>query len=88
MRFADRDWLRAQLDGRGIGTAVHYDPIPPRLEAFAGVGGFPVAERLAAEAVSLPFDAWLTDAQLERVSEALVAALESAARRSSALSRM
>ena len=88
VRFADRDSLRAQLDRRGIGTAVHYDPIPPRLQAFAGVGGFRVAERLAAEAVSLPFDAWLTDAQLELVSEALVAALDSAARRSSALSRM
>ncbi len=84
---ADRDALRVDLERRGVGTAVHYDPIPPRLQAFAGVDDFPVAQRLAAQAISLPFDAWLTDAQLDRVSGALVAALDSADARSSALSR-
>ncbi|HXO09555.1 MAG TPA: DegT/DnrJ/EryC1/StrS family aminotransferase [Solirubrobacteraceae bacterium] len=78
--------LRAELDRRGVGTAVHYDPIPPRLRAFAGVGPFPGAERLAAQAISLPFDPWLTDDQLATVSGALGAALDSAAVRSSALS--
>ena len=33
---ADRDRLRRELSRLGIGTAVHYDPIPPRLQAFAG----------------------------------------------------
>ncbi len=95
--FAEREALRAELERRGVGSAVHYDPLPPRLQAFAAADDsqvapvaqrFPVAQRLAAQAISLPFDAWLTDAQLDTVSGALAAALDSAARRSSALSRM
>ena len=73
---SDRDRLREELSGRGIGTAVHYDPIPPRLDAFAGPGrgAFPAAEALAARSLSLPFDAWLTDAQVASVSSAVLAA--------------
>jgi dTDP-3-amino-3,4,6-trideoxy-alpha-D-glucose transaminase len=87
VRFDGRGALRAELERRGVGTAVHYDPIPPSLRAFAGVGPFPGAERLAAQAISLPFDPWLSDDQLATVSGALGAALDSAAVRSSALSR-
>jgi dTDP-3-amino-3,4,6-trideoxy-alpha-D-glucose transaminase len=89
VRHAARDALRDELDRRAVGTAVHYDPIPPRLRAFAaraGSDGFPRAQRLAAEAISLPFDAWLRDDQVVTVSVALAAALDSAAVRSSALS--
>ena len=49
---------------------MHYDPIPPRLSAFAGAGDFPAADALSARAVSLPFDWWLTDAQVDRVCAA------------------
>jgi dTDP-3-amino-3,4,6-trideoxy-alpha-D-glucose transaminase len=75
---ADRDRLREELSRLGVGTAVHYDPIPPRLEAFAGPGvrvaAFPGAEALAARSLSLPLDAWLTDAQVASVSAAVLAA--------------
>ena len=65
-----REDLRRALAQRGVGTAVHYDPIPPRLSAFAGAGDFPGADALSARAVSLPFDWWLTDAQVDRVCAA------------------
>ena len=70
-----RDALRQYLSERGIGTGVHY-PIPIHLQeasAFLGYrqGDFPVTERLAAEVVSLPMYAELTDAQVETVAGAV-----------------
>lgn len=73
-----REQLRAGLAARGIGTAVHYDPIPPQLSAFAAPGErFPSAQTLAQTAVSLPFDPWLTDAQAGAVCSALAEAMGS-----------
>lgn len=69
-----RDGLRAELARAGIGTGIHYDPIPPKLTAFAIADRFPLAIGLAARALSLPFDPWLTDAQ----ALAVCAATESA----------
>lgn len=53
-----RDELRAFLQGRGIGTAVHY-PVPvhrqPAYERLGyGLGSLPVTERAAERLVSLP----------------------------------
>jgi dTDP-4-amino-4,6-dideoxygalactose transaminase len=66
-----RDRLVAHLRERGIGTGLHY-PEPPHLSpAYAhlgyGRGAFPVAERLAAEVVSLPIFPGISRAQLEGV---------------------
>jgi dTDP-4-amino-4,6-dideoxygalactose transaminase len=69
-----RDQLRAALTEREIGTAVHYDPLPPALHAYSDAARFPRAEGLAAGALSLPFDAWLSDDQLERVADVVVVA--------------
>jgi dTDP-3-amino-3,4,6-trideoxy-alpha-D-glucose transaminase len=74
-----RDALREELGRCGIGTAVHYEPIPPRLSAFASAGSFPRAEALAGRALSLPFDPWLEDAQLEAVCDAVLASASSLA---------
>jgi dTDP-4-amino-4,6-dideoxygalactose transaminase len=70
-----RDDLRRHLDGAGIQTGIHY-PIPIHLQpAYAelgyGRGDFPEAERLASRALSLPMYAELTEAQVERVSQAI-----------------
>jgi dTDP-3-amino-3,4,6-trideoxy-alpha-D-glucose transaminase len=81
IRSGARDELRARLTARGVGTAIHYRPIPPALHAFADAGGFPNAERLAERALSLPFDPWLTDAQVGIVCAA-VSALSGSAERS------
>jgi dTDP-4-amino-4,6-dideoxygalactose transaminase len=72
-----RDALRAYLSERGIGTGVHY-PVPIHLQeasAFLGYrhGDFPVTERLAAEVVSLPMFAELTDTQVDTVAAAVTA---------------
>lgn len=61
VRHPERDALVKRLNEAGVGTLVHY-PVPPHLQvAYAeigfGVGAFPVAERIAAEVVSLPMGA-------------------------------
>ncbi len=58
VQTAGRDALAAHLESRGIGTLVHYPIAPHRQPALAHLGysegSFPVAERAAAEVLSLP----------------------------------
>jgi dTDP-4-amino-4,6-dideoxygalactose transaminase len=70
-----RDDLRKYLADRGIGTGVHY-PVPIHMQeasAFLGYrqGDLPVTERLAAEVLSLPMYAELTDTQVDTVAGAV-----------------
>ncbi len=70
-----RDALRAALAADGIATQIHY-PIPPhRQDAYAelglGEGSFPIAERLAAETLSLPIGPHMPDEHVERVVAAV-----------------
>lgn len=70
-----RDALRAALTAEGIATQIHY-PIPPHRQlAYAelglGEGSFPIAERLAAETLSLPIGPHLTLDQARRVADAV-----------------
>jgi len=74
-----RDAVRDSLGKAGIATAIHY-PRPIHLQrAYAhlgqGLGSCPVAERAAAEMISLPMYPDLTAAQVERVAAALRSAL-------------
>ncbi len=71
LRLADRDGLRAHLQEAGIPTAVHY-PRPlhhqPAYRDFPTArDSLPVAERLAAEVVSLPMHGYLTEAVQDRI---------------------
>ncbi len=66
-----RDALQSFLGDHGIATGLHY-PIPLHLQeayAFLGYreGDFPVTERVAANGLSLPMFAELTEAQIEYV---------------------
>ena len=75
----DRDRVRAELAGRGIGTEVYY-PVPFHLqECFAGLGysrgDFPHSERAAATSLALPIYAELTEAQQSAVVNEVVRAL-------------
>src|SRR5262245_29185186 len=75
VRVPDRDALQRTLTQAGIGTGIHY-PIPLHLqEAYAWLGyvpgDFPVAERVAAEVLSLPMYPQLSCEQQDRVVEAL-----------------
>lgn len=73
-----RDTLLADLSARGVAAHVHYPLLHDQpLFAQDGVEGpFPVAERYARRALTLPLFPELTSAQLERV----VAALEDSLR--------
>jgi dTDP-4-amino-4,6-dideoxygalactose transaminase len=71
IRAEDRDGMMNHLKKVGIGTGIHY-PIPLHLQkAYAAlnyrVGDLPVAERAAAEIVSLPMFPQLTAEQQARV---------------------
>ncbi|MBV9276162.1 MAG: DegT/DnrJ/EryC1/StrS family aminotransferase [Verrucomicrobia bacterium] len=73
IRVSNRDELMKSLMDQGIMTGIHY-PVPVHLqEAYQGLGygpgSFPVAERCAAEFLSLPMYPELTYAQLEQVTQ-------------------
>jgi dTDP-4-amino-4,6-dideoxygalactose transaminase len=75
VRHPRRDALRDALRERGVGTLIHY-PIPLHLQpAFASLGGkpgdHPVAEKAAAEILSLPLYPELTDEQAQAVVTAV-----------------
>lgn len=79
IRVADRDRVREGLGAQGIETLVHY-PTPPFAQpalASLGVtaGAFPIAERLAAEVLSLPVGPHLRDDGAAQVVKALGAVL-------------
>ena len=72
IRIQERDALLEYLDEAGIGAMVHY-PVPIHLQAaFRHLGykpgDFPIAERLAAEVLSLPMYPHLAPAQQNRVA--------------------
>lgn len=70
IRTSDRDALKAHLEAAGIQTGLHY-PVPlhkqPCFAALAGGLELPVAERWAAEGLSLPLFAGMNEAQADRV---------------------
>jgi dTDP-4-amino-4,6-dideoxygalactose transaminase len=73
IRAEKRDELRNALTEGGIGTEIYY-PVPLHLQTCYGElgyrkGAFPVSERAAVDALSLPIYAELTDAQLVYVVE-------------------
>ncbi|MGE0315514.1 MAG: DegT/DnrJ/EryC1/StrS family aminotransferase [Lautropia sp.] len=78
IRVAHRDAVAAHMKACGIPTAVHY-PIPlhrqPVYEPAFGALRLPVAERAAAEVLSLPMHPYLTAQDQQRVVDALAAAV-------------
>ncbi|HWL35803.1 MAG TPA: DegT/DnrJ/EryC1/StrS family aminotransferase [Frankiaceae bacterium] len=72
VRSPDRDGLAARLRERGVETLIHYPTPPHKQAAFAGIAGsLPVAERLAAEVLSLPIGPHLSDADVDAVIAAV-----------------
>jgi dTDP-3-amino-3,4,6-trideoxy-alpha-D-glucose transaminase len=73
VRVPDRDAFRARLTERGIGTDVHYPRAVHEQPAFARLprGPLAVTERAMREVVSLPLHPLLTDAEADRVIEAV-----------------
>ncbi len=75
IRHPRREELAAGLAERGVQTAVHYRTVPALEPAFAHAprprAGYPVAERHAQEALSLPLHAALSDEESQEVIEAV-----------------
>ena len=74
---AQRDALQAALAKRQIETLIHY-PIPPHLQlAYADLnhepGSFRISERLAKSVLSLPMGPQMTETDVDRVIEAVLA---------------
>jgi dTDP-4-amino-4,6-dideoxygalactose transaminase len=75
IRVSSRDETMKSLTDQGIATGIHY-PVPVHLqEAYQPLGytrsSFPIAERCAAEFLSLPMYPELTYSQIEQVIEAV-----------------
>jgi len=69
IRSSNRDNLQKKLQENGVPTLIHY-PIPPHLQqAYRHLnlnkGSFPIAEKLAAEVLSLPMGIHLTTEMLQ-----------------------
>src|SRR5207302_11249152 len=80
VQTARRDDLQEGLRARGVETLVHY-PVPCHLQpafAYLGLkeGAFPIAERLAAEVLSLPLRPGMTAGEIELVSAGVRASLD------------
>jgi dTDP-4-amino-4,6-dideoxygalactose transaminase len=80
VRTAQRDDLRDHLREQGIGAGIHY-PIPLHLQAAwrrlgHAPGDFPASEAWASTCLSLPIYPELTEAQQERVAEAVAGFFE------------
>lgn len=79
IRVPERGQLQRDLDEAGIATGIHY-PVPLHLQkAYTMLdyreGAFPVAERCAAEIVSLPMFPGLSAEQQQRVAKAVQASV-------------
>ncbi|WP_409332458.1 DegT/DnrJ/EryC1/StrS family aminotransferase [Trujillonella humicola] len=75
VRTPHRDALREHLTAHGVETGVHYPRPPHRQRAFAGTPAaaahLPVADRLAAEVLSLPMGPHLSRAGQEHVIDTI-----------------
>ncbi|MBD3222690.1 aminotransferase class I/II-fold pyridoxal phosphate-dependent enzyme [bacterium] len=79
----DRDAVAAALKAQGIPTAIYY-PIPLHLQPVSRhlgyqPGSLPVSERLAGEVLCLPMHPYLTDDDQQRVTAAVVQAVQETA---------
>jgi len=80
IRVNDRDQMRQKLEQQEIPTAVHY-PIPLHLqECFQYLEcqdvGYPVAEKVSKEVISLPMNPYLKSQEQEIIFEAICKALD------------
>ncbi len=74
IRSSQRDALQAHLEKAGIHTVIHY-PVPPHRQSCYASGmpnaSYPVAEHLSQEILSLPMYPGLTEAEQQRVIDAV-----------------
>lgn len=66
-----RNELMKYLEGEGIGTAIHYPKILPDLEPFKSEGSFAVARKITETCLSLPLNPYLSDKEIEYVTDCI-----------------
>lgn len=75
VRATNREALRVHLQESGIATDVHYpyafDDLEPTRSTRSTPPELHAARRLSRSVVSLPIGVWMTDGQIDRVTEAL-----------------
>jgi dTDP-4-amino-4,6-dideoxygalactose transaminase len=75
VRHPRRDALAQALLSRGVATMIHYRVAPHLQAAYSHLGivkgSLPLAERLAAEVLSLPMSPTLTDEQVQHVIDSV-----------------
>jgi UDP-2-acetamido-2-deoxy-ribo-hexuluronate aminotransferase len=80
IRISDRDALGAKLKDAGIPTAVYYPKCLHEQPVFADLGykwgDFPAAEKASREVISLPMHPFLSEADQDRVVDAVKQALK------------
>ena len=83
-RVENRVGVRRQLGDAGVGTLIHYEPLPHLTPAYRAVGwkegAFPIAEHLAATELSLPMYPQLAVEAVEHVGNVLRAAVSTTPR--------
>jgi UDP-2-acetamido-2-deoxy-ribo-hexuluronate aminotransferase len=79
IRLANRDQVGAKLKEKGIPTAVYYPKCLHEQPVFAACGNrwgdFPVSEKASREVLSLPMHPFLSEAEQDKVVEAVKAAM-------------
>jgi dTDP-4-amino-4,6-dideoxygalactose transaminase len=80
IRVTERTAMIQALEAAGVQTGIHY-PVPVHLQGGyahlgGGVGALPITERIAAEFLSLPMYAELSETQIELVVESISRALK------------
>jgi dTDP-4-amino-4,6-dideoxygalactose transaminase len=68
-----RDELRIFLQGKGIGTAIHYPKILPEMGIFESNGDFPNAKKISKSGLSLPLNPFLLDQEQDYIIEQISA---------------
>lgn len=82
VKVADRDDVQARLRSAGVPSNVYYPrPMhlqPAYIEYGGGAGSLPIAEQLSQLVLSLPMHPYLTESDVDRVSDAVIAASQPA----------
>ncbi|MEM9180514.1 MAG: DegT/DnrJ/EryC1/StrS family aminotransferase [Pseudomonadota bacterium] len=78
IRVPNRTHVRAKLSEAGIPSGIYYDMAIHQMPAFAHLaelGSLPVCEAAAEDSLSLPMHPYLSEAQVHKVCDTLIAAL-------------
>ncbi|GAB2634044.1 DegT/DnrJ/EryC1/StrS family aminotransferase [Belliella aquatica] len=67
----ERNQLKTFLEAQGIGTAIHYPNIIPRMKPYHVDKHFPESHRISEQVMSLPLNPFLTQEEVYRICSAI-----------------